>query len=137
MIEGIESVEPIGEFSDIFLGHQYCAIIPIFIGEDLPAVSPKCFDNFGQILIDSIEVDALLLAERECFFQRFADAVRPKNDFGASFLFGLNLGDVFSIGAPISGHLFSTKVPSKSTAIIFALFIISPFHVMQLSASAQ
>ena len=95
MIEGIESVEPIGEFSDIFLGHQDCAIIPIFICEDLPAVSPKCFDNLGQILIDSIEVDALLLAERECFFQRFADAVRPKNDFGASFLFGLNLGDVF------------------------------------------
>ena len=95
MIEGIESVEPVREFSDIFLGHQDCAIIPIFIGEDLPAVSPKCFDNFGQILIDSIEVDALLLAKRECFFQRFADAVRPKNDFGASFLFDLNLGDVF------------------------------------------
>ena len=63
MIEGIEGMEPVREFSDIFLGHQDCAIIPIFVGEDFPAVRPKCFDNFGKILIDRIEMDALLLAE--------------------------------------------------------------------------
>lgn len=63
MIEGIEGMESVREFSDIFLGHQDGAIIPILVGEDFPAVRPKCFCDFRQILIDSIEVDALLLAE--------------------------------------------------------------------------
>nr|DAX33579.1 MAG TPA: hypothetical protein [Caudoviricetes sp.] len=95
MIEGIESVEPVGEFSNILLRHRHCTIIPIFIGEYLPAVSPKCFDDFGKILIDRIEMDALRLTKCKRFFQRFANSIRPKNDLGASGLFVLNLGDIF------------------------------------------
>ena len=77
MIEGIESVEAVREFSDVFLGHQDGTIIPILIGEDFPAVRPESLDDFGQILIDSIEMDTMLFAECERFFQRFTDTVRP------------------------------------------------------------
>ena len=67
----------------------------------------------------------------------FGNEIRAVRSSGHLFLLNDSISPDENNGKAISGHLFSTKVPSKSTAIIFALSMISPFHVMQLSASAQ